>query len=186
MPGSCTAFGSQTSPILTWPKTNSAQLNNQLGPRYVPTRPKHDSCLFLYYFLPFLAPICLSIWFFSEKVYFRSQILERPSIGEYWNISGVPVLSENVIFMFFRTGWCYSEAYNTGMQNLSSIVQYSCTSIWDFKYTFSFFSFFHELDYRMASRYLYDTWLTWVQVCLAVQCAHSIRSRPTNCTNNNS
>ena len=51
----------QLGPILTWPKTNSAQLNNQLGPRYVPTRPKHDSCLFLYYFLPFLAPICLSI-----------------------------------------------------------------------------------------------------------------------------
>ena len=55
----------QLGPILTWPKTNSAQLNNQLGPRYVPTRPKHDSCLFLYYFLPFLTPICLSIWFFS-------------------------------------------------------------------------------------------------------------------------
>ena len=31
-----------------------------------------------------------------EKVYFRSQILERPSIGEYWNISGVPVLPENL------------------------------------------------------------------------------------------
>ena len=29
-----------------------------------------------------------------EKVYFRSQILERPSIGEYWNIFGVPVLPE--------------------------------------------------------------------------------------------
>ena len=27
-----------------------------------------------------------------EKVYFRSQILERPSIGEYCNIFGVPVL----------------------------------------------------------------------------------------------
>ena len=72
-----------------------------------------------------------------EKVYFTSQILERPSIGEYWNISGVPVLPENVIFMLFRTCWCYSEAYNTGMQKWSSIVQYSCTSIWDLKYTFS-------------------------------------------------
>ena len=72
-----------------------------------------------------------------EKVNFRSQILERPSIGEYWNISGVPVLSEKVIFTFFRKCWCYSEAYNTGMQKWSSIVQYSCTSIWDFKYTFS-------------------------------------------------
>ena len=72
-----------------------------------------------------------------EKVYFRSQILERPSIGEYWNISGVPVLPENVIFTFFRTCWCYSEAYNTGTQKWSSTVQYSCTSIWDLKYTFS-------------------------------------------------
>ena len=76
----------------------------------------------------------LRLW---EKVNFRSQILERPSIGEYWNISGVPVLSGNVIFTFFRTCWCYSEAYNTGMQKWSSIVRYSCTSIWDFKYTFS-------------------------------------------------
>ena len=73
----------------------------------------------------------------SEKVYFRSQILERPSIGEYWNISGVPVFSENMIFMSFRTCWCYSEAYNTGTQKWSSIGQYSCTSIWDLKYTFS-------------------------------------------------
>ena len=28
----------------------------------------------------------------KEKVYFRSQILERPSIGEYWNIFGVRAL----------------------------------------------------------------------------------------------
>ena len=73
----------------------------------------------------------------TYKVYFRSQILEHSSIGEYWNISGVPVLPENVIFTFFRTCWCYSEAYNTGTQKWSSIVQYSCTSIWDVKYTFS-------------------------------------------------
>ena len=72
-----------------------------------------------------------------EKVYLRSQILERPSIDEYWNISGVPVLPENVIFTFFRTCRCYSEAFNTGTQKWSSIVQYSCTSIWDLKYTFS-------------------------------------------------
>ena len=77
----------------------------------------------------------------TEKVYLRSQILERPSIGGYWNISGVPVLSENVIFTFFRTCWCYSEAYNTGMQKWSNIVQYSCTSIWDFKYPFSLSTF---------------------------------------------
>ena len=40
---------------------------------------------------------------FSEKVNFRSQILECPSIGQYWNIFGVPVLPENVILTFFRT-----------------------------------------------------------------------------------
>ena len=73
----------------------------------------------------------------TEKVYFRSQILERPSIGEYWNISGVPVLPENMIFTSFTTRWCYSEGYNTGTQKWSSIGQYSCTSIWDLKYTFS-------------------------------------------------
>ena len=73
----------------------------------------------------------------KEKVYFRSPILERPSIGEYWSIFGVPVLPENVIFTFCRTCWCYSEAYNTGTQKWSSIVQYSFTSIWDLKYTFS-------------------------------------------------
>ena len=71
----------------------------------------------------------------TEKIYFRSQILERPSIDEYWNIFGVPVLPENVIFTSFRT--CHSEAYNTGTQKWSGIVQYSCTSIWDLKYTFS-------------------------------------------------
>ena len=72
-----------------------------------------------------------------EKVYFRSQILECPSIGQYWNISGVPALLEDMIFTFFRKCWCYSEVCNTGMQKWSSIVQYSCTSIWDLKYTFS-------------------------------------------------
>ena len=37
-----------------------------------------------------------------EKVYFRSQILEHPSIDQCWNISGVPVLPKNVICMFFN------------------------------------------------------------------------------------
>ena len=76
----------------------------------------------------------LFIW---EKVNFRSQILVHPSIGEYWNTFDVPVLPENVIFTFFRMCWCYSEAYNTGTQKWFSIVQCSCTSIWDLKYTFS-------------------------------------------------
>ena len=39
----------------------------------------------------------------TEKVNFRSQILECPSIGQYWDIFGVPVLPENVILTFFRT-----------------------------------------------------------------------------------
>ena len=55
----------------------------------------------------------------TEKVYFRSQILERPSIGEYWNISGVAALPENVIFTFFRTCWWHPEANNTGMPKWS-------------------------------------------------------------------
>ena len=42
-----------------------------------------------------------------------------------------------MIFTFFRTCRCYSEAFNTGTQKWSSIVQYSCTSIWDLKYTLS-------------------------------------------------
>ena len=73
-----------------------------------------------------------------EKVYFRSQILERSSIGKYWNISGVPVLPGNVIFTFFRTCWWHPEANNTGTPKWSGIVQYSCTSIWDLKFTFSY------------------------------------------------
>ena len=76
---------------------------------------------------------------FSIKVYFTSQILEHPSIGEYWNISGVPVLPVNVIFTFFGTCWWNPETNNTGTGKWSSIVQYACTSIWDLKYTFSFF-----------------------------------------------
>ena len=40
--------------------------------------------------------------FLLETVYFKSQILECPNIGEYWNISGVPVLPENVVFTFIR------------------------------------------------------------------------------------
>ena len=89
-----------------------------------------------------------------EKVYLRSQILERPSIDEYWNISGVPVLPENVIFTFFRTCRCYSEAFNTGMQKWSSIVQYSCTSIWDLKYTFSLLRFTNKVEFLYS---LYST-----------------------------
>ena len=92
----------------------------------------------------------------SEKVYFMSQILERPSIGEYWNILGVPVLPENVIFTFFRACWCYSGAYNTGMQKWSSNVQYSHTSIWDLKYIFSSISILKNWTL------LLDAWIIWL------------------------
>ena len=78
-------------------------------------------------------------YYFLEKVYFRSQILERPSIGKHWDILCVPVLSGNVIFTFLRTCWWHPEANNTGTPKWSSIVHYSCTSIWDLKYTFSYF-----------------------------------------------
>ena len=44
----------------------------------------------------------MQVMLLQVKVYFRSHILERPSIGEYWIISGVPVLPENVTFTFFR------------------------------------------------------------------------------------
>ena len=42
-----------------------------------------------------------------ETVYLRSKILEGPSIGKYWYISGVLVLPENEIFTFFRMCWLY-------------------------------------------------------------------------------
>ena len=78
-------------------------------------------------------------------VYFRSQILERPSIGEYWDIAGAPVLPENVIFAFFGKYWWDPEANNSGMSKWSSIiVQYSCTIIWDLKYTFFQISYFNK------------------------------------------
>ena len=67
-----------------------------------------------------------------EKVYCRSQMLERPSIGKNWNISGVPVLLENVIFTFSKTCQYYKEAHNTATQKRSSIAQYSCTSSYQY------------------------------------------------------
>ena len=77
-----------------------------------------------------------NVVFNMGKVYFRSQILERPSIGEYWNNSVVSVLPENVIFMFFRTCWWHPEANNNGPLKWFSVVQHSCTSILDLKCTF--------------------------------------------------
>ena len=59
-------------------------------------------------------PACMEFVCLFWKVYLRSQILECPSIGEYWNISSVPVLLENVMCLFFRT--CYKKAKNTGTQ----------------------------------------------------------------------
>ena len=71
------------------------------------------------------------------KVYFRSQILECPSIGEYWNIFGSPVLLENVIFTILECAGVIQKLTILECKKWSSIVQYLCTSIWDLKYTFS-------------------------------------------------
>ena len=129
---------------------------------------------------------CCGVWIIKtehrlmnegEKVNFRSQILVRPSIGEYWNTFGVPVLPENVIFTFFGMCWCYSEAYNTGTQKWFSIVQYSCTSIRDFKYTFSNegirrnIMVARDIGFVWLYHYLWILWLTsffllwWCYVC---------------------
>ena len=70
----------------------------------------------------------------TEKVYFRSQILERPSIAEYWDIFDVPVLPKNVIFTFCRKCWCYPEAHSTGMQKWLSI--YNVEHNVDYHYVF--------------------------------------------------
>ena len=69
-------------------------------------------------------------------------ILQVPDTGtfQYWWILEhfwCNSMLETMIFTFFRTCWRYAQTYNTGMQKWSSIVQYSCTSIWDLKYTFS-------------------------------------------------
>ena len=61
------------------------------------------------------------------EVYFRSQKLKHPSIGEYWNISGVPVLPENVII--FRKCWCYPEANNTEMHKNSLVLSTTCVPV---------------------------------------------------------
>ena len=47
----------------------------------------------------------------------------------------------------------YSEAYNTGTQKWSSIVQYSYTSIWDLKYTFSLHCTYNNLTYTKCTSY---------------------------------
>ena len=45
----------------------------------------------------------------------RSWII--PVLVNTGNISGVPVLHENVILTFFRKCWCYPEAHNTETHN---------------------------------------------------------------------
>ena len=101
----------------------------------------------------------------KEKVYFRSQILERPSIVEYWNISGVPVLPEIVIFTFLKSCWLRPEANNTGMPKWSRIVQYSCTSIWDLKYTFSARFFGLQIFYSYTKYHHHSSSLLSINVC---------------------
>ena len=83
---------------------------------------------------------------FEGKVYFWSQILDCLSIGECWNISGVLVLPENVMFTSLEHASAI-QAHNTGKQKCSRVVQYMCTSIWDLKYAFSFWELLHFHDH---------------------------------------
>ena len=70
-----------------------------------PPPPEQSAHPFICFF--FLLLLLLFFFFFFLKKYTSmSQILDPPSIGEYWNIFGVPVLPENVIFeTFFRMCW---------------------------------------------------------------------------------
>ena len=97
--------------------------------------------------------------------------------SQYWWILehfSVPVLPENVIFMFFRTCWCYSKAYNTGTQKWSSIVQYSCTSIWDLKYTFSVFHIEGKENQgcNLLEMFPFDVFTTYVKLEVGLNVWH--------------
>ena len=46
--------------------------------------------------------------------------------------------------MWYLRSLEHAEAYNTGTQKWFSIFQYSCSSIWDLKYTFSLVSIIIE------------------------------------------
>ena len=73
-----------------------------------------------------------------KKVNFSSHILKHPSTGEYCNIYGVQVLSKNVTLTFFRKTRFILLSRSSRYWNVEwpVVVQYSCTSIWDLKYTF--------------------------------------------------
>ena len=60
-------------------------------------------CIFVPLNLVVVVCLFVCLFFGKSTVYFSSQVLEHSSIGENWNISGVPVLPENVIFTFLRT-----------------------------------------------------------------------------------
>ena len=49
-------------------------------------------------------------WYFVKR-YNLSPRYCNISIGEYWNIPGVPVLPENVMLKFLRQCFCYRDAY---------------------------------------------------------------------------
>ena len=56
----------------------------------------------------FLVKMC------GKSIYFGSQILKCLSIGENWNIFGVPVLAENVIY---RESWGMANTILLGIIN---------------------------------------------------------------------
>ena len=91
-----------------------------------------------------------------EKVYFRSQILERPSIGEYWNIFGVPVLPENVIFTFFRTCWCYLELTILERKNglVLSNTRVPVSGTWSILFPFDLLKLFFKLLFSTCLHFI--------------------------------
>ena len=88
-------------------------------------------------------------FFWGGEVYFRSQILERPSIGEYWNISGEPVLPENVIFTSFRHAGVIQKftilERKNGLVLSNTRVPVSGLEVYFFLFFFFFFDFFFYL-----------------------------------------
>ena len=51
---------------------------------------------------PWSCHICVRQVSNQKKVFLGPRYWNPPSIGEYWNISGLPVLPENVTFRFFK------------------------------------------------------------------------------------
>lgn len=97
-----------------------------------------------------------------EKIQLKSHILQHSNIGEYQSIYYVPVLSEIVIFTFFRISQYYLQAEDSGMQKWSSIAQYSYTSFQNLEVPFS-----QSLNKILASAtFVLNIFHEWSQIWL--------------------